>query len=478
VAKDDISSLVSFDTNTTSPKILLMWSNQRDHTVNVAIHIDGQPETSWTPRRIAYSGSNSADDHINLKSLESDDSGRVFAAIKTSRTGASDPLVVLLVYNRSTGAWSNAVFGTVADKHTRPIILLDKTNNIIHIYAAADEGGGSIYGKTTSMSSPRFAGGRGTPFIEEAATPGLGGRLNNATSTKQSVNCQTGIVVLATNDTSDRYWHNYEAIPGCGSVPTLPVANFSATPRTGTAPLTVSFSDSSTNNPTSWAWDFDNSGNVDSTIPNPSFTYTTAGTYTVKLTVTNADGADTEIKTGYIVVGSEGGSSTVTLLPNGDAARDAVIKDQASATTNLYAAIDETIAATDNSSTWIRNNSNTSGSYLAQLGDMPANFSDMLTLSIDIQVRTTSRVDDNTTLYAQVVKANGTALTNEIAVASNPGLTAWTTISGVAFTGVAPATKADWDGAQLKLRWAYTATGTADGTQVRLSTVELDGTFN
>jgi PKD repeat protein len=60
---------------------------------------------------------------------------------------------------------------------------------------------------------------------------------------------------------------------------------------TGTAPLT-------------YAWDFTNDGSTDSTVKSPSFTYKTAGTYTVKLTVTNADGSDSEIKTNYISVSS------------------------------------------------------------------------------------------------------------------------------------------------------------------------------
>ena len=37
-------------------------------------------------------------------------------------------------------------------------------------------------------------------------------------------------------------------------------------------------------------------------LKNPTFTYPAAGTYTVRLTVTNSVGSDVEIKTGYIVV--------------------------------------------------------------------------------------------------------------------------------------------------------------------------------
>lgn len=86
------------------------------------------------------------------------------------------------------------------------------------------------------------------------------------------------------------------------SVP-APVANFSATPRTGTAPLAVQFTDlSSGSGIASWAWDFENDGTVDSTAQNPLFTYPAAGTYAVSLTVTNPGGSHREIKTGYVTV--------------------------------------------------------------------------------------------------------------------------------------------------------------------------------
>lgn len=79
-----------------------------------------------------------------------------------------------------------------------------------------------------------------------------------------------------------------------------PVAEFSGTPTSGTAPLTVSFSDQSSASPDTWAWSFGDGGN--SSSQNPSHTYTTPGTYTVSLTASNANGSDGETKVGYIVV--------------------------------------------------------------------------------------------------------------------------------------------------------------------------------
>ena len=85
--------------------------------------------------------------------------------------------------------------------------------------------------------------------------------------------------------------------------PVAPTAAFTADNQAGTAPLTVVFTDQSTGTaPFTYAWDFTNDGTRDSTSQNPSFTYQNTGTYTVKLTVTNAVGSDGETKSGYITV--------------------------------------------------------------------------------------------------------------------------------------------------------------------------------
>jgi PKD repeat protein len=84
------------------------------------------------------------------------------------------------------------------------------------------------------------------------------------------------------------------------TVGAVPIADFSGTPTSGSAPLTVSFSDLSSESPTSWSWDFgDGNG---SSAENPSHTYTAPGTYTVTLTATNACGSDGATKVDYITV--------------------------------------------------------------------------------------------------------------------------------------------------------------------------------
>ncbi|MGK0434410.1 MAG: PKD repeat protein, partial [Planctomycetota bacterium] len=84
------------------------------------------------------------------------------------------------------------------------------------------------------------------------------------------------------------------------TVASAPVPDFSATPTSGPASLAVQFTDTSTENPTSWLWDFGD-GNS-STQQNPLHTYTVVGTYTVVLTATNVAGSTTETKTNFVSV--------------------------------------------------------------------------------------------------------------------------------------------------------------------------------
>ncbi|MFC1976188.1 PKD domain-containing protein [Chloroflexota bacterium] len=88
-------------------------------------------------------------------------------------------------------------------------------------------------------------------------------------------------------------------------------ALFTATPVTGTVPLTVTFTDLSVGSPIiSWAWDF---GDGDtSTAQHPSHTYVAAGSYTVSLTVSNDLNIDTLTRMNYITA-TPAEAATLTL---------------------------------------------------------------------------------------------------------------------------------------------------------------------
>ena len=69
----------------------------------------------------------------------------------------------------------------------------------------------------------------------------------------------------------------------------LPVANFTANPTEGSAPLTVQFTDTSSNSPIEWTWNFGDG--TSSTEQNPEHTFITEGVYTVNLTASNGVGS-------------------------------------------------------------------------------------------------------------------------------------------------------------------------------------------
>lgn len=92
------------------------------------------------------------------------------------------------------------------------------------------------------------------------------------------------------------------------------LAEFSAAPLSGPAPLTVEFEDLSTGTPTSWTWDFGDGGS--STVQNPQHVYTLPGVYSVSLTVVNASGGvERRTRIGYITVEAPPGPTVQAYLP-------------------------------------------------------------------------------------------------------------------------------------------------------------------
>jgi hypothetical protein len=214
---DDISAVAAFG----GDRIGVMWSNQVASAIYFAERQDGSAPHTWSVSRTAVQGPKSADDHINLKELQGDPSGRVFAAIKTSLDDAggnsSAPQIMVLAREPATGEWSSYVFGRISDCHTRPVLALDSEHQVLHVFATAPDSGcpfsgtaGTIFEKTSPMSAISFAPGRGTPVIRDAASPDL----NNVTTTKQSLTSATGLVILASNDVTRRYWHADEPLEG------------------------------------------------------------------------------------------------------------------------------------------------------------------------------------------------------------------------------------------------------------------------
>jgi hypothetical protein len=240
VAPDDIAGVISFDGN----KIGVMWSNQKDATpgFNFAVHVDTDPDTTWSGGSV-YSGPTTANDHLNLKSLQGDSAGKIFASIKTSNTVGTDPGIVLLVCNTSpcssAGNWTAKTVAKHSEDWTRPITLINTSTRTLYVFAGVTEGGGSIQYKSTSLDNIDFTG-YGVPFIQLATDPAI----NDPTSTKQNVTDAMGILVLASDSSTRYYMHNGLGIPFAPSISTQP------TNQTVTDGQTASFTAAASGNPT------------------------------------------------------------------------------------------------------------------------------------------------------------------------------------------------------------------------------------
>ncbi|HXE80136.1 MAG TPA: fibronectin type III domain-containing protein, partial [Vicinamibacterales bacterium] len=219
VSSDDISAIIAFG----GDRVGVMWSNQVTKKVYFSIHNDDDPVTQWSaPEQVLPNGpcsSNCADDHINLKT---DTLGRVFAALKTSATSSSQPLIMLAVRGAG-GGWDAYTVSRQSEKHTRPIVLLDESNDRVYV-VDTNEGGGSAFIKSSSMSSISFPTGHGQVFIRSALDP----HIDDVTSTKQNLNEQTGLLVIACDSGTQFYLHNFLSFGGPSGFPPDPPENLEA----------------------------------------------------------------------------------------------------------------------------------------------------------------------------------------------------------------------------------------------------------
>ena len=92
------------------------------------------------------------------------------------------------------------------------------------------------------------------------------------------------------------------ATPGFSECAFPPIAVFTASQTEIFVGESVSFTDLSTNNPTSWSWTFEGGTPATSTDQNPVITYNSAGIFDVALSVSNAGGTDETIALDYITV--------------------------------------------------------------------------------------------------------------------------------------------------------------------------------
>ena len=111
-------------------------------------------------------------------------------------------------------------------------------------------------------------------------------------------------VVAWVQDNADKSIKQAGFSPTAGTPSTLaPVADFNSDVVSSCDGL-INFSDQSALFPTSWLWDFGD--NTSSTQQNPVHQYTASGTYTVKMTATNANGNNQAVKSSFVTVNLSG----------------------------------------------------------------------------------------------------------------------------------------------------------------------------
>lgn len=223
VSVDDTSAVIAFE-----GKMGVMWSRQvGDSTDGMywSYHVNGASKYTWSTPVAAVKGQRSGDDHMNLKWLDSS-SDRVFAAIKTSFTSASQPLIQLLALNATTSTWSAHTIATVAECPNRVIVMIDESTQRLRTFATypkpsgttnagvCTSSGGAIYEKSAPLSDIRFTTAKTARMVDADQY------VHNVTSTKQNLNsaargtANSGLLLLADVNATSRYWHFYDSRVG------------------------------------------------------------------------------------------------------------------------------------------------------------------------------------------------------------------------------------------------------------------------
>ncbi|MBN1576993.1 MAG: DUF2341 domain-containing protein [Chitinispirillaceae bacterium] len=245
-------------------------------------------------------------------------------AIITIRLIQSEPADTALIVGQSAGfrvsasgsgtlsyLWQRSPDDSVGDTTTYSIASVTRTDNgalfrcIVRDSYGADT---SRWALLTVLDTPRVVdqpqdttvtvGEEATFTVTVADTTGCSYEWRKAGSAASlGITNSFSIEAVEETDEGDYYCSitNQVATVSTDTVsltvrPLPPEARFGCTPKNGTAPLEISFTDSSEGVITSWHWDFgDGTGD---TIQNPKHVYTAAGDYAVRLTVTGPGGVD------------------------------------------------------------------------------------------------------------------------------------------------------------------------------------------
>ena len=249
---------------------------------------------------------------------------------ETGWSGTVAGYVVAISTTTHAVIWEDNYYGAV---YSSPAVV----NGVVYVgcnddyvYALDAATGNQIWNfKTGDMihySSPGVANGivyvasmDGYAYALDATTGNQIWKFKTCFQPRSSTVIVNSIWYLASADEISNTGTNLYALNIAGSASAPPTAAFISTPTSGTAPLSVTFTDQSdVLAGTMWNWSFGDTNWFNSTVTsNPMHTYTSAGTYDVSLTVTNASGSNTATQAGYIHVSSGGGGSAPTAAFSG-----------------------------------------------------------------------------------------------------------------------------------------------------------------
>ena len=181
----------------------------------------------------------------------------------------------------------------------------DSTYSTYDLTAFIGQAGNNAVGNFAASSTPSVPAG-----VVENTTPNpfIAAQRNDF-----YMLCPTGTTNPITSSTTDSYLAGYFLLNSTGTMTfTRATSTYSPPPTvvsvvgsitSGSAPLQVVFSNTSTGTITNWVWNFGNGTIITNTTGgNVTNTYAAVGTYTVTLTVYGPGGSNTDTLTSYITV--------------------------------------------------------------------------------------------------------------------------------------------------------------------------------
>lgn len=205
--------------------VALVWTPTSDDAVHIAWHDPaGLPDVWQGGSAAPVAGLRLGEDQLGMAVDRSPGVERLLIGVRSGadqdpNRGRLDPQVVLIEFRRDAEPITYLV-GRVQDQLGGPTLVIDGDARQIHLFMPAPAAGGTIYHKMASLDGLQFATGQGTPLFPSAASIA---EFRSPTSTKQSVDRGSGLVVAATDAAAGRWGFGSLGVVNSG-------ANPSATP--------------------------------------------------------------------------------------------------------------------------------------------------------------------------------------------------------------------------------------------------------